>query len=200
MTRASKAALAALVAAAFAWYGGALLDAAKTDIRADADPAFSFAGLTTWAWHPDGPGDVRQAVSADRDPKTIAANVDPIIIPSVERELAARGFTKTTAKPDLYVHYYALATVQDASQYMGQFVAPVPVWGLPPFAPSTTAIQVYPTGTLIIDMTSPASGAIVWRGSAQRRIDLTRPEKERRKILEQAISDLLKRFPPPKKK
>jgi len=93
-----------------------------------------------------------------------------------------------------------LATVGQMSQYMGQFVAAVPEWGLPPFAPSTTALEIYAVGTLILDVTAPAKNAIVWRGSAQRKIDLERPDKERREILERAIRDLIKQFPPPKKK
>ena len=186
-----------LAAAVLAWVGGVRPEAAKTDINTQFDPAFSFAGLRTWTWHPDGAGDVRQAISADTDPKAIARRVDPIVLPAVEKELAARGFTKTTGPADLYVHYYVLATVNQTSQYMGQFVAPVPEWGLPPFAPVTTALEIYAVGTLIIDITSPARRAIVWRGAAQRKIDLDKPDKERKAILERAIRDLLKQFPPP---
>jgi len=189
-----------LVAAALAWLAGVRPEAAKTDIHTEGDPAFSFAGLKTWAWHPDGAGDVKQAISKDTDPAAIAKRVDPIILPAVERELQSRGFTKTTQTPDLYVHYYVLATVNQMSQYMGQFVAPLPEWGLPPFAPVTTALEIYAVGTLIIDITSPVKKAIVWRGSAQRKIDLDKPDKERRQVLERAVADLIKRFPPPPKK
>lgn len=200
MTRMQSVAMVFAVAA-LAWMAGVRPEAAKTDIHTDGDPSFSFAGLKTWAWHPDGAGDVRQAISADTDPKAIAKRVDPIILPTVERELLSRGFTRTTEKPDLYVHYYVLATMGQTSQYMGQFVATIPEWGLPPFAPVTTALEIYATGTLIIDMTSPAKQAIVWRGSAQRKINLDKPDSERRKVLESAIRDLIKEFPPkpPKK-
>jgi hypothetical protein len=169
---------------------------AKTDLKTDYDKTFSFAGLTTWAWHPDGAGDVRLAVSARDDPARVAARVDPIIVPAIERELQARGFTKTAPPADLHVHYYVLATLNQWSQTMGQFVAPVPEWGLPPFAPATTALEIYPVGTLLIDVTSPARQAIVWRGSAQRKIDLERPDDERRAVLERAVRDLIKKFPP----
>ena len=199
MSRAHSTAFV-LVAAALAWLAGVRPEAAKTDIHTEGDPSFSFAGLKTWAWHPDGAGDVKQAISKDTDPQAIAKRVDPIILPAVERELQSRGFTKTTGTPDLYVHYYVLATMNQMSQYMGQFVAPVPQWGLPPFAPVTTALEIYAMGTLIIDMTSPAKQAIVWRGSAQRKIDLDKPDSERRKVLENAIRDLIKEFPPKPKK
>jgi hypothetical protein len=173
------------------------LDAAKTDIKADADPAFSFVGLKTWDWHPDGKGDVRLALSPDADPKRVAARADPVIQPAIEREMQGRGFTKAATHPDLYVHYYLLATVNQSSQVMGQFIAPVPAWGLPPFAPVTTSLEIYSLGTLIIDISSPAQKAIVWRGSASRKIDVENPDSERKKVVEKAVADLLKLFPPP---
>src|SRR6476646_1873451 len=138
--------------------------AAKTDITAEFDKTFSVAGLRTWAWHPDGAGEVKMAVSSGDNPQRVAGRVDPIILPAVERELRTRGFTKTDGAADLQVHYYVLATVQTSSQYMGQFIAPIPEWGVPPFAPVTTAVEIFPFGTLLIDITSPVKKAIVWRG------------------------------------
>lgn len=187
------AAVVALVAAA-----GITSRAAKTDITANFDKTFAFGGLKTWAWHPDGAGEVKMAVSASDDPKRVAGRVDPVILPAIERELRTRGFTKTDGAADFYVHYYVLATVQTSSQYAGQFLAPIPEWGVPPFAPVTTAVEIFPFGTLLIDITSPAKKAIVWRGSAQRKIDLEKPDNERRAVLERAIRDLIARFPPKK--
>jgi hypothetical protein len=80
---------------------------------------------------------------------------------------------------------------------MGQFIAPLPAWGLPPFAPQTSALEIYALGTLIIDISSPKAQGIVWRGSASRKIDVERPDAERKKVVEKAVVDLLKRFPPP---
>src|SRR6185503_13995635 len=102
---------------------------AKTDIRIDYDKTFSFAGLHTWTWHPDGAGDVRLAVSSQDDPKRVAARVDPVIVPAVEREMTARGFTRAD-DADVYIHYYVLATVQQSAQYHGQFLPAVPDWGV----------------------------------------------------------------------
>jgi uncharacterized protein DUF4136 len=174
-------------------------EAAKTDITVDFDKTFSFAPLRSWAWHPDGAGDVRMAVSSSDDASRVAKRVDPVIVPTIEREMAARGFTKADSAADLYVHYYVLATVNQSSQTMGQFVPAVPEWGLPPFAPMTTALSIYPVGTLIIDVTSPARQAIVWRGAAKRKIDLEKPDNERRAVLERAIRDLIQKLPQPKK-
>lgn len=174
-------------------------EAAKTDIRIEYDKAFSFAGLRTWTWHPEGAGDIRLAVSSQDDPKRVAARVDPIIIPTVEREMAARGFNQATGDATaLQVHYYVLVRINQSAQVQGQFLPAVPEWGVPPFTPSTTALSIYPVGTLLLDVTSPAKKAIVWRGAAERDVDLERPDAERRKILERAIHDLISRFPPKK--
>ena len=169
---------------------------AQTDITADYDKKFSFAGLRTWAWHPDGAGDVRLAVSSEDDPKRVASRVDPVIVPAIERELSARKLVQTTADTaDLQIHYYVLVTVGQSTQVMGQFVAPVPDWGLPPFGASTTALSVYPVGTLIIDLTAPSRQAIVWRGAARRKVNLEASDEERRQVLERAIRDLFRKLP-----
>jgi len=172
--------------------------AAKTDIKVDYDKEFSFAGLRTWTWHPDGAGDVRLAVTAESDPKRVAARVDPVIMPAIEREMVARGFVRADTGADTYVHYYVLATVGESRQTHGQFVPAVPEWGLPPFAPSTSALSIYPVGTLIIDVTSAAKRAIVWRGSAARELDFDSSVEQRHKAIERAVRDLLRRFPPKK--
>ena len=197
LARTARAAAIAIVAITWT-IAGPSPEAAKTDISVDFDKAFAFASVHTWAWHPDGPGDVRLAVSSSDDPKRVAARVDPVIIPAVERELGERGLRPIAEHPDVYVHYYVLVTVNQSAQYHGQFLAPVPEWGLPPFAPSTSSLSIYPVGTLIIDIISTAQQAIVWRGAAKRQVDIERPDAERRQVLERAIRDLLKKFPPKK--
>ena len=170
------------------------VQAAKTDIKVDFDKTFSFATLKTWSWHPEGRGDVRMAVSSQDDPKLVAARVDPVIIPAVERELSARGFSRAAAA-DFYVHYYVLATLKQDAQVMGQFLPTVPEWGIPPFNAATQSLSIYPVGTLVLDVTAPAGGPIVWRGAAQRTINIDKPDAERRKVLEEAIRDLIRRIP-----
>ncbi len=174
------------------------LEAAKTDITVEYDKKFSFAGLKTWSWHPEGKGKVLLALTADNDPKKVADRVDPVIIPAIEREMGARGFASAAASPDLYVHYYVLGTLQNSTQVQGQFLPSVTQWAVPPFLASTTATSTYPVGTLIVDVTAPAQQKLVWRGTAARKIQIDRPDEERRKVLEEAIREMLKKFPPKK--
>ena len=85
--------------AATAW-----VSAAKTDIKIDFDNKFAFAGLRKWAWHRDGTGDAKMAISSRDDPKRLAARVDPVIVPAVEKELGAKGFSKSQDGVELDVH------------------------------------------------------------------------------------------------
>jgi len=174
------------------------VDAAKTDINVEYDKTFSFAGLKTWTWHPEGKGKVLLALTAESDPQRVADRVDPVIIPALERELGARGLTMAADNPDFYVHYFVLGTLQNSSQVAGQFLPATPEWAVPPFLASTTATRTYPIGTLMVDVTSRAQQRLVWRGTAARKIQLDRPDAERKKTLEDAIRELLKKFPPKK--
>jgi hypothetical protein len=186
-----------LCTAIIGWQG-ARLSAAKTDVSVEFDKKFSFAGIKTWTWHPEGAGDVRLAVSSRDDAAKVSGRVDPVIVPAVERELAQRGLTRATSGADVYVHYYALATVGQSAQVAGQFLPATPQWGVPPFVASTSALSIYPVGTLIIDITSASTNAILWRGIAKKEIEFDRPDADRRKVLEKAIHDLLGKFPPKK--
>ena len=57
--------MTAAIAVAVSWLLAPVrFDAAKTDIKVDFDKKFSFTGLRTWTWRPDGKGDVRLAVSS----------------------------------------------------------------------------------------------------------------------------------------
>ena len=191
-------AIAAAAAVLIASAGGGPILAADTDITVEYDKKFSFAGLTTWAWHPDGAGDVRLALTPDDDPKRVAARIEPVILPATEKTLAARKLTRVAAdKAHLWLHYYALLALKDHSQFHGQFLA-IPEWGLPPFAPSTSALSVFPVGTVLIDITVPGTQNIIWRGAARREVNFERSDRQRAEVIEKAIRDLFKEFPPKK--
>lgn len=173
---------------------------AKTDLTVDFDMKFMFAGLRTWRWHPDGAGDVKLAVSRDDDPKQVAATVDPIIVPAVERELTANGLVRGDGDTDFFLHYYALVTVGESRQVQGQFLPAVANWGVPPvLLGNSTSLEIYPVGTLVIDVTAVATKQVVWRGVARKKLDVNRSGVQRRTEIEKAVRELLKKFPPKKR-
>jgi hypothetical protein len=197
----TAAAVAALGVIAMAAARGGRVAAADTDITIEYDKQFSFEGLNTWAWHPGGAGDVRLALTSDDDPKRVAARIEPVILPATEKVLASRKITKVAVdRAQLLLHYYALLTLKDFAQVHGQFLPALPEWGIPPFASSTSAIGVFPVGTIVIDITVPGRDTIVWRGAARREVNFETSDQKRREVIERAIRDLFKEFPPKPRK
>ena len=174
---------------------------AKTDLTVDFDMKFTFAGLKTWRWHPDGPGDVKLAMSQNDDPKGVQATVDPIIMPAVERELTANGLVRGEGDTDFFLHYYALVTVGESRQVQGQFLPATANWGVPPvLLGNSTSLEIYPVGTLVIDVTAAATRQVVWRGVARKKLNVNSSGVQRRTEIEKAVRELLKKFPPAPKK
>jgi hypothetical protein len=171
--------------------------AAAVKVRSDYDKKFDFRSLKTFAWREAGPGDV-MVLQRTGDKEAVRAEVEPMIVRSVEQVLPRRGFTLAAAgtPADLYVSYYVLVGPNINAQTMGQFLAPVPQWGIPPFAPVTQSYEVYEQGTLILDLTSPALKSMVWRGSAQTEVDREVTSEVRERRIRDAVQEMFKNFPP----
>src|SRR5262245_24747420 len=174
------------------------LGAAKIKVKVDYDKAFDFKPLRTYAWHPKGAGDVKILQNSGDNPEEIKARIDPVIRGVVEQALASRGLTKAASNPDAFIYYYALIGPNIASQTMGQFLRPVPEWGLPPFAPATQSLEIYEQGTLILDIDAASADKMVWRGSASAEIDRQNSETTRNNRIRDGVQEMLKKFPPKK--
>jgi hypothetical protein len=90
--------------------------------------------------------------------------------------------------------YYLLLTVGTSSQTLGQFLPSTAQWGLPPFAPSTTSLEMIEQGSLVIDMS--ANDKLVWRGVGEAKIKVEFDRQKRANLLREGVRDLLGRFPP----
>jgi Domain of unknown function (DUF4136) len=172
--------------------------AAKIQVDAQYDKTFDFARVHTYAWHPQGAGDVKVLEATDDNPAALKARLEPIIVPAVEQNLARRGFTKTTGTPDLHLSYYVLVGPNINSQTMGQFLRPVPMWGLPPFAPATQSLEIYEQGSLILDIALASADSMIWRGSARAEIDRQKSDAARTQRIQDGVAEMLKKFPPRK--
>ena len=170
--------------------------AAKVEIRVQRDKQFSFKGIKTWDWHPDGAGDVKMMTNTFDDPKRIHEQLDPVITAAVEKELAARGFTRSTGGgSDLLVNYYVLVMPSSASTSVGQFLPGVNEYGLPPFPASTTYLRAFEKGSLVLDLVAPAQKSVVWRGVAQAEVNRELTPEERRARIGKIVADILKKLP-----
>lgn len=172
---------------------------ADTKIKVDSkkDDAFNFRGVRTWAWHPDGAGEVKMMLTPDDDPAAVQARFEPVIKDAVVRELTARHLTAAAPgqTPDLHVMYYVLISTGTNRQTIGQNVTAEMYWAVPTFAQSTQNFEILEQGSLILDVSSPATRALVWRGVAQAKIDRERTPAERDTRLRDAIASLIRKFP-----
>ena len=175
---------------------------AKINVRAEQDPDYDFATVKTWAWDQEA-GEVIMARTAEDDPAPLKARIDPRIRQHVKAEMAKKGLQEAASAPDVQLHYYVLVTINTSGHTMGQFLPAVPYWGLPPFAPSTTSLNIVTKGSLILDAMLPGTVGdrrVIWRGVAQSTVSEGDSETTRESRLREATSELIKRFPLKKKK
>ncbi len=193
MTQSMRLAAAVLTAAVLAVAGVE----AGMKVKVTHDKTFNFATVKTFAWHPDGAGDVKVLSTMGDDPVALNAIIAPMIAQAVERELAARGFVKdTSGKPDLHLQYYLLMGPESESQFQGQFLGGIPPWGLPDFAMTTTALKVAEHGTLVLDISTASDRTTVWRGIASTEIKRQRNAQQRQQKFDEGARELFKKFPP----
>ncbi len=173
---------------------------AKIKVNVDFDPAFDFTKPQTWSWDDKGVGRVIMARTAEDDPEELKGRAEPVIKDAVTTELAKRKMQPAggSGTADLEVTYYLLISVGMNAQYMGQFLPAVAAWGLPPFNSATQAVNVVETGSLVLDIM--ADNKVVWRGVAQAEIKPGMPTEKRRQLIQEAVRELLAKYPPKPKK
>lgn len=174
-----------------------LVLAASVKVTVDYDKAFDFSTVRTFAWHPNGAGEVKLLEKVGDKPEELLARFAPVISGAVENELTKRGWSAgKEGATDVYLKYYVLIGPNSDSQYQGQFIGAVPAWGLPDYAMSTTALKIYEQGTLVLDMLLVKDGRPLWRGIARAELQRQRTPEERDQRLQDAVAQLLKKFPP----
>ena len=164
------------------------------DVNVEHDKTFDFRAVKTWAWNPEGAGDVKMARTQDDDPAPVKRRFEPTILDAVATEMTRRGLKQAASGPDLTLTYFVLLSTNMSTQELGQFLPATAAWGLPPFAPATQSMKVMNQGSLVLDLS--AGKTVVWRGVARAKIDLGAEDKKREALLREGVRDLLKRYPP----
>ena len=175
---------------------------ARVDVRVDKDPKFDFTKLKTFGWNAK-PGEVKIWVTQDSNQRAEPAQrkYEPVLMQTVDEQLVKRGYTKATgAPPDFEMIYYVLVTMGSASQHMGQFLPSYAQWGIPLWSPNTTALVIYPTGAIVLDVIAPAGGKLIWRGIAEAKVEMANSETERAKRTQEIMTKLVEKFPKVPKK
>ena len=168
----------------------ALVIAQKTSH--DFDKTANFAGFKTYAFK-DGTK-VGQPLIDDR------------IVAALEKELAAKGLTKSEANPDVIVVYHvAFDKEKDISTFSSGYGG-----GYGPYGygwgggwgstSSTTTVRDILVGTMVIDIADAKKNQIAWRGMGVKEVNTTASPEKRDKSINEAVKKILKNYPPKVKK
>lgn len=174
----------------FAWLAAVPFAAACSGISVshDYDPQVDFSGLRTYAWH----------VAPSGTP-AVDSLTHQRIVRAIDDALASRGFRKVEdPNPDFKVH--AMASVRERIDTQPVTVGVGYGWGHG-YAGARTVMEVtsYEEGTLIVDVISPGSKNLIWRGTARAAVDRDRTPEEREGRIREAAFKILEKFPPTRK-
>lgn len=131
--------------------------------------------------------------------------IDDRIIAAIDTELAAKGFTKAEANPDVFVVYHvAFDKEKDISSYSSGYGG-----GYGPYGwgwgggwgggTTTTQVRDILVGTLVIDLADAQKGQIAWRGMATKEINPQASPEKRDKNISSAVKKVFKNYPPKQK-
>ncbi len=170
---------------------------ASIKVNTDWNPEYDFARLQTWRWADD----------SQRETGNTAIDTDDLLArrvrTAVTQVLTGKGYTETTtSQGDFEVAWFLtvepktkVTTVNDYHGYGGPYRG----WYGAGYGGSTTVVDSYNQGTLIIDIKDGKTGELVWRGSATARLrEKADPEKAQQRAFD-AVAEILAKFPPPSK-
>ena len=156
---------------------------AVVTVNSYTNGAFEIGRYHTYTWGPAdtfGTGDPR----LDNNPF-----FEDRVRQQVERQLGARGFEKTTAAPDLLVHYHASVTQKINTRELDRGNARCSTEDCRP--------EVYDAGTLVVDLMDPRADVLLWRGWAEGAVDgVIDNQTWLEERIDDAVLRILRRLPP----
>ena len=166
--------------------GAALLVSACSGISTstDYDPAVDFSAFSTYDWI-DSEGQVDNITSSR-------------VRQSVDAAMAAKGFSQSSANPDIAVSYQVTSAERRSfntvnAGWGGGYRSSG--WGMG-MGTSTTTEQVWNEGSLILAIFDTGTKNLVWTGAATTDLDPSRSPQERQELIDDAVNKMMGDFPP----
>jgi Domain of unknown function (DUF4136) len=128
--------------------------------------------------------------------------IDDRIVAAIDEQLAAKGFKKVDANPDVYVIYHvAFDKEKDISTFSSGYgggYGPYGYgwgggWGT---GTTTTQVRDILVGTLVIDMADAKKSQLAWRGMGTKQVDPNAKPEKRDKNISEAVKKIFKNYPP----
>jgi hypothetical protein len=146
------------------------------------DRSTDFTKFKTYKWVP---------IEGAQHPNQIT---DGNITSIIDGLLAAKGYVKKTADPvDLLVGYGT--TIQQQQEIVGYGGGGFRFGGM-----GMAETQTIQNGTILLDIDDAAAKTLIWRGTVTETLDPSSNPDTNYKHLKEALTKLVKNFPPPKSK
>ena len=146
------------------------------DVHTDYDKHAMFGNYHTYSWE---------------KVKTTNPLWESRIRDAVDRDLQAKGWQKVESGGD--VALMAVGSSQNQQEYQ-TFYDGLGGWRWGGFGETTTTVENYRVGSLVVDMYDARNKQLIWRGVASETLS-NKPEKNE-KTLDKAVDKMLKDFPP----
>jgi hypothetical protein len=122
------------------------------------------------------------------------------IVAAIEAQLAAKGFRRDDAAPDVFIVYHvAMDKEKDISGYSSAPMYGGYGWGWGGgWGTTTTDVRVrdITIGTLAVDMVDANKKQVVWRGLGTKELDASAKAEKRDNNVNKAVEKIFKNYPP----
>jgi hypothetical protein len=153
-------------------------------VKHDYDQQVDFTKLSTYDWLVQSPNDVH-SLNSQRVQKAVNAR------------LQEKGLVLTSDNPDFLISHQLVS--KDKVQINDWGYGYWPGWGHWGGYWGTSRITTYEyeEGSLVLNFVDPLSKRTIWQGIAKARIDHIKTPAQREALINGAVNEIMKNFPPP---
>jgi hypothetical protein len=161
----------------------------KVKVEFDPDTDFSRVRLYQWRTHP--------VLEKHPDLKEVYSTAIQLVMQEGNAQLMKRGLQPDDSSPDVFVTFFLQATAgsREVTTISDPWWGPGYGW-YAPAAWTTTTVENYLQGMLVLDIVDARTSKLVWRAYCGEKIEDFR---NRDKDIKSVVKKALERFPPKRK-
>ncbi len=165
---------------------------ASVEYNSDYDPTADFSNIQTYQW-------AQRTPTGDDDPRVYNDITMRKIKYAVDQALQAKGMRMVSNNPDVYVAWHGAIngkmSLQTVSSNYGYGYGWYGYGGMG-MGTSTTYVNEWDEGTVLVDIIEGRKKELIWRGSAQAELKKRQDPQEGQDYLNDVVTKMLAGFPP----